>query len=319
MTAVEQLATAIEKHRPDYLKKLNRGVTPAEIKKAEAAMGRAIPAPLLELLRWRNGQPEKQVIRGPYFMNQSRLIPAKDIAAITIEMDGLLKAGDFEGKVDWWHPGWVPFLADAEDNYLCIDLVGAFGGTPGQILEFNHDGTSREIVAPDFDSWLRAFAGSLEAGLWEETDWGVFETTDEDALTAFLEKALPGYPIEKNAIEHPPARAEKEHEAISEPPAGSVTKTIEMSQALAAEIQRFAEKIDQPFEGAAVRRMAGTRELLKLLALIEWDTKGKCPVCRCSKPRTKDQMGHTTTCKINTMFGWLGVTPSERDQIRAER
>jgi cell wall assembly regulator SMI1 len=63
----------------------------------------------------------------------------------------------------WWLPAWVPFAANWQGDYLMIDLDPAPGGTPGQIITFNHEKQTHYLVAPSTSALLRDVVDALES------------------------------------------------------------------------------------------------------------------------------------------------------------
>lgn len=84
-------------------------------------------------------------------------------------LKGLLEGGDFEVE-NWWRTGWVPFLHDGGGNYLCLDLEGTFTGRAGQLLEFWHDESDRDVLFPDFEGYLQTLVDCLEGREWGEDE-----------------------------------------------------------------------------------------------------------------------------------------------------
>ncbi len=112
-------------------------------------------------------------------------------------------------RVDWWVPGWVPVFTDDNSNYICVDTVGSFAGTRGQVVEFIHDDPAREVLAPSFDAWFDAWGKSLEAGAWKvnraDDDGPMLER--KRAASGIFAEVLPGHPRKHAAtkVKRPPA------------------------------------------------------------------------------------------------------------------
>lgn len=190
MKAIERLDAWLKEHRPEFHAELEAGASDAAIAKLEDAVG-PVPDSFKAFFRWKNGMSED--CYDALQFNRSPMSVDSAIAA-RATMNELLDAGEFEIE-GWWRKGWVPFLDNGGGDHLVLDLDGSFGGQKGQVLEFWHADTDRDIVAPSFDAWLESFVASLEAGLWAEED-GDFQPVDDDELDAFLAKKLPGYPVD---------------------------------------------------------------------------------------------------------------------------
>lgn len=130
-------------------------------------------------------------------------MPLTEVDEVRQDLDGMAKVGEWDDErtrvINWWVPGWLPLLTDGNSNYICIDTVGAFGGAPGQIIEFIHDDDERLVLAPNFDAWFTAWVAALDA-----EHFAVEKDTDEDppfislraksTLKKFLAARLEGYP-----------------------------------------------------------------------------------------------------------------------------
>lgn len=112
------------------------------------------PASLRKLLCWQCD---------PLIENM-RILDLEEIEELTVEMTNMKNVGEWDDD-DHWHLGWIPILENGGGDYLIFDNVGSFGGSPGQLLNFDHEGSfKKEIIAPNFDIWLDAFVSSLQAG-----------------------------------------------------------------------------------------------------------------------------------------------------------
>ncbi len=181
-------------HRPDYATRLAAGASDGELDALAAALGVTLAPDLRALFAWHNGEKDTYEDSFHYVFRLISLAECQENHAVLAE---LADAGEFELD-DWWHPGWIPFLDNGAGDMFCVDLDGAFGGVPGQVLQFWHDSEERTILAPSLASWIAAFLGGLEADMWATTD-DLFEPRDLDAWTAFEAAALPGYPIQVKA------------------------------------------------------------------------------------------------------------------------
>ena len=98
----------------------------------------------------------------------------------------LLEMGEF-GQQHWWSRQWVPFLRDYDGSFLCLDMAGAFGGQPGQLITYAEDDPRRTIEYPDLAAFLSALVSAFDSG-------GP-GAASSDATPAFPA----GYPIEHRA------------------------------------------------------------------------------------------------------------------------
>jgi cell wall assembly regulator SMI1/predicted DNA-binding WGR domain protein len=177
--------------------------TLARFSKSLRGLGVAPPKELLQILAWHDGSG-RRAIDGYHV-----LLSTKGIVAAKRMLDGMID--EFEDgwrPGEWWNAGWLPFLEE-EGNLLCVDLVGSFGGAPGQILSFRTHDSARKIVHRSLGDWLHTITV-----LWE----GVAEgTSEDDAADAFYGKGAarirkrlnPGYPRARSAKAKPAERPPK--------------------------------------------------------------------------------------------------------------
>lgn len=194
-------------NRPEFHASLLPGADATSIDALEREVGRALPPLFREMLAWRDGTggvfPEREdlAVDGSW-------MSIADITE-TIEMlDGMAEVDEWEYD-DWWCPGWVPFLWTISDDHLCVDLVGSFGGQPGQVLKFWHDDKERPIVYPSFEAWLNTFVEALEEAQLTTDDRYVCALRDE-SYDAFVASRNPGYPIAAEARRRRRARPQPE-------------------------------------------------------------------------------------------------------------
>jgi cell wall assembly regulator SMI1 len=181
-------------NRPEYHRQLLAGRTEAELAAFEDSLGFGLPQSFKDLYLWRDGQAPDCRDAFQYNRDFQRLEDAAESREI---LNGCREGGDFE-REDWWNPRWVPFLRHWGGDLLCVDMDGNFGGRPGQVLYFYHDSADRTIEFPSLESWLDCFVSSLEAGMWEENNYG-FQPKDDDELEALVRRRNPGYPIHAEA------------------------------------------------------------------------------------------------------------------------
>jgi cell wall assembly regulator SMI1 len=90
-------------------------------------------------------------------------------------MRGLLEGGEFDDpapdlkprgpiRLHWWNLKWVPITDDGSGNHLCLDLDPAEGGSPGQLIDWDHERGPTKVIATGVREYLGRFADDLEAG-----------------------------------------------------------------------------------------------------------------------------------------------------------
>lgn len=172
------------------------GVAPGEpLAAIEKAVGAKLPEALASFLASsKDGSGLRQGL--PSGSKYARM-SVDEIVSAHRNLTELMEAGDFD-QPSHWSPKWVPFLDSGSGDHVCVDLGGSFGGPVGQVVEFWHDETTRNILAPSMEAWLEALATTLKTG---------------------AETSPPGYP--------------QSHES-SEPAPGGKTKAKEPAPAKAA-------------------------------------------------------------------------------------
>lgn len=193
---IDRLDLWLRTNRPRYHASLGPGATASSIDALERRVGTALPPLLREMLAWRDGTNVSVLDREDLAFEGSWMSIA-DIVETVEMLDGMAAVDEWEYD-DWWCPGWVPFLWTIGGDYLCVDLVGSFGGQPGQVLRFWHDDKERSIVHRSFDAWLQTFVEALEEAMLT-TDGGYVCVPDDEAYVAFVAARNAGYPIDAEA------------------------------------------------------------------------------------------------------------------------
>lgn len=191
-TAISRLDAWLQNNRPEYYAKLQPGLSKAELAAWETALGVTLPADFRAFFAWRNGQAGFKS-----FVYNFMLMAAADVVEARQGLNEFLAAGEFT-QADWWHPGWIPFLDNGGGDHYCLDLDGAFGGQPGQVLRFYHDDERRDIEYPSFAAWLTTTVTAFEQDLFELDQYGM-QPSDSAAMRALQRRLSPGYPIKKKA------------------------------------------------------------------------------------------------------------------------
>lgn len=151
------------------------GASAQDIARVERTFGRALPEDLRASLCIHDGQ-----CRGcfPFLVNWE-LLGTSQMVETWRFLDDLARREDFSardrdvipvGPVHrvWWSDAWLPITDGCNGDYACADLDPASGGTYGQIVLMRHDADEREVIAPDFTTYLGAFLARLEAGEFVE-------------------------------------------------------------------------------------------------------------------------------------------------------
>lgn len=202
MTPADSLIARLDQwlrtYRPDYYARLLPGASASRIAALERRVGRALPPLLKEMLAWRDGAGWVDVGDREDLAYEGMWMSIEQITEVMTMLDEMAEIDEWE-RDNWWCVGWVPFLDTISDDCLCVDLVGSFGGRPGQVLKFIHDDEWRPIRYRSFDAWLQTFVEALEAGLLSADEDGFVRAADDDVYDAFVAARNPGYPIEAEA------------------------------------------------------------------------------------------------------------------------
>jgi cell wall assembly regulator SMI1 len=140
-------------HRSGYHQGLASGATAEQLAGLEEALGMKLPAELRTLLEWHNGQTPDLV---GAFRESFRLLGTEEIAQEYRDQVG--RHGDL------WDKGWIPFLADDQGDFVCVD-VGQKGEPVPEIWRGRH---TSDMVAPSLTAWVQTFIEEVEAGRYHE-------------------------------------------------------------------------------------------------------------------------------------------------------
>lgn len=168
MDTFDAVLTWMEDHAPGYHETLRRPATARAIAKAEETLGRPLPPALLEMYHRHDGQE----MRAHGMFVAWQWMPLKELTRNWQMMVELDEVGDLGEQTDptpgvqevRWHRAWTPFLHDFGGNLIVMDMAPGPGGTPGQILSWDHEVAHIGIDAVSLDAWLARFFGELERG-----------------------------------------------------------------------------------------------------------------------------------------------------------
>jgi cell wall assembly regulator SMI1 len=188
-----ELSSVLERFRdvmaalfPGIASSLRGPASQQAVQQLEASIGLPLPAELKGLLSWADGQEPDSM---PFRMSM-RLLPAAEMEAAAHFMRQLQRDGMLQPF--WWDEGFLPFGANGNGDYLCLDLRGVYG-PKGCVLEFLHDDRQRRIEAESLSQWLEAFVDGLEAGHWDLEDERVMPRF-WDGVKDFERLRTPGFP-----------------------------------------------------------------------------------------------------------------------------
>ncbi len=170
---VERLARSLRKQRPKFAAALGKGAKPAELAEFEKELGEPLPASLRELFAWQGGRTLDS-----FFENQC-LLGLDEARGVREGTLGFIKK--YKMPPGYWSEKWVPFLSNGAGDYLCVDLGGAFGGRPGQLVDYFHDSDDRLLLWPSLDAFLEYIVVALEHGELEIDADGIVDIGGKEA------------------------------------------------------------------------------------------------------------------------------------------
>jgi cell wall assembly regulator SMI1 len=150
---MEEIIKQLDRHlmtlRPEFYANLQQPLNDNEIDSLEEKYKIKIPIALRTLYKWKNGQDDNCY---EAFVYNSTFIPldqALDTATENTSMIGL----DFEIE-NWWNEKWIPIFHNGGSNYICYDFGGLFTGQQGQLIEFWHADSDRNVIAPTLEAFI---------------------------------------------------------------------------------------------------------------------------------------------------------------------
>lgn len=154
---IQQLDRCISAARPEYYALLAAPLTSEAIAALETQYGTSIPEDLKALYRWKNGQQSSCY---QSFVNNSTFMPLEEVLSSAKELDELIP--DFDGE-NWWRKGWLPVFHNGGGDHICYDTEGTFTGRQGQLVEFWHADSDRNVIAASLEELLHGLVRLYEA------------------------------------------------------------------------------------------------------------------------------------------------------------
>jgi cell wall assembly regulator SMI1/predicted DNA-binding WGR domain protein len=164
--------------------RLAAGVSQEQIDAAEAILGFALPDDVRESYRAHDGSDDSDF---PYIGALSPLeVVARDFAQRrSWPEDGWGTPDEIEGPIRpvWWDTSRVQVTDDSSGSGLTIDLDPAQGGTPGQVIHFDHERGPIQVLAASWGELLRIIADDAEAGNYSYKDGSPWQRQKLEAET----------------------------------------------------------------------------------------------------------------------------------------
>ncbi len=159
---LERLERWLREHQPAFLAAMRPGATDTELDDLERAIGRQLPDDVRAFYRWRDGINEgaPAAWSGCPFWNHQPMT----VDHIRQCYGCAIHDWHDPARPGWWHPAWVPIMANDNSDYLCVDTEGVWTGDRGQIIQYWHDMTMRPVESAGLGEWLVLLVEDLERG-----------------------------------------------------------------------------------------------------------------------------------------------------------
>ena len=154
---IQRLNEQLSSLRPDYYAQLNPPLSLADIAALETTYNVQLPDDLKELYGWKNGQKSSCY---KSFVNNSAFLSLNDALSTAKDLTGMI-GSDFETE-NWWHTGWIPVFQNGGGDSICYDTMGVFTDLPGQLLEFWHADSDRNVIAGSLSAFLQGLSQYYE-------------------------------------------------------------------------------------------------------------------------------------------------------------
>jgi cell wall assembly regulator SMI1 len=161
----ERLEAWLLANEEKTLADLNPPVTTTEIQELERTLGYGLPSGYLECLNVHAGQQGK----AKWLFDGWEFLSVRNVVLSWAAWNDLAEGGDLDDmkakpgegvQPVWWSRSWIPFASNGGGDFLCLDMVPASAGRPGQVIEVFHDFPNRKRLATDLGSWFRKFVDS---------------------------------------------------------------------------------------------------------------------------------------------------------------
>ncbi len=162
---IQKLDRYLSTARPAFYLQLNEPLDDSQLDRLEEFYKIKIPKDLRMVYQWKNGQKSDCY---EAFVNNSCFIPlhqALDDASELTSMIGL----DFEIE-NWWNENWIPVFQNGGGDSICYDLQGIFTDNRGQLIEFWHADSDRNVIAPTLETFFEKITDFYETRQTEEFD-----------------------------------------------------------------------------------------------------------------------------------------------------
>ncbi len=170
----QRIDTWLQTFAPHRATNLNPGVSPGELAEAEALLRLPLPPDFKASYALHNGAGGNGFLMGylDFYPLESVVTSAQGYEELLLDTAWASRLPEWVKlkkhlpvQPVWRHPAWLDFAGIGDGDQWCLDLAPAPDGNNGQILFWSHETGLAEILFPNFESLLLAFANRLEAGL----------------------------------------------------------------------------------------------------------------------------------------------------------
>jgi len=161
--------------------------TDADIEALESQIKATLPSKFRESTMIHDGQKGRYRLAEPWvLLPLARMIIQVQRMSRTFSDANDEDEPETRGAVKpmWWNAAWVPFAADGAGGLLCFDFDPALGGNSGQVIQWAADPPFIEVIAQNFQAWLKQFADDLFDGKfeWDSENEEWFRVQEDDHI-----------------------------------------------------------------------------------------------------------------------------------------
>jgi cell wall assembly regulator SMI1 len=182
--AYQQLVNCALLKIPDLSVEQNAPATQAAISDLEKLINKKLPQQFVELYLITDGHASNSV----RLFNGLRLLSIAEISQLWLSMQEIKASGAFlidskeiladaDAKIknEWWNECWLPITDNMSGDYTALDLNPNTTGTYGQIIEYWHDPSFRNVLADSLKTWVENAAEKIKNNLAKyDADYNAF-------------------------------------------------------------------------------------------------------------------------------------------------
>lgn len=165
----KRLSDWLQVNSPPTFETLRPGAGEERIRYLEEGFGFHFPPPIRTFFGLVEGQGTDApcgLFEGWSLLNFEELLQEWEALGDALTSAPTAEAIAFHGPLKRVYAtrGWIPFATDFGGGLLCFDLEPGLGGQVGQILELDHEGSHRRVLAPSLELFLEKMITDLESG-----------------------------------------------------------------------------------------------------------------------------------------------------------